>query len=123
MLKDEEIIENLIRVEGRYLKGSPFLIHLKIDDLPNFLEHFRRGDEVFNVFGIVSRVAEDHYVVYGTDLINACPIEFEVTNKYIVVHMRRVPNDNNGKDCAETLKRFFENIRSNVDPNATIEIE
>jgi len=126
VLTREEIKANLISAEktpfGYRPVGSPFIITLEAD-LEELTEALSSGKPPFNIFGIRSKVAKDEYVIYGTDLENGCPIEMEVTSKWIAVHLRRIPTDRDGDDCIDTLLRLFENIRKHFDENAELKAE
>lgn len=126
MLTREEIKANLISAEktpfGYKPKGSPFIIKLNTKNLDDLATALSSGEPPFNILGIKSKVVDDEYVIYGTDIKNGCPIEMEVTSEWITVHLRRVPGDNDGKDCVDTLMRLFENIRKHVE-NAQLECE
>lgn len=127
----EKIESELISAEksnfGYRPKGSPFVITLKNPKLkedPKFFESFINrvfsGKSPFRIFGIKSKVAEDEYVIYGTDLHNGDPIELEVTPEWITIHLRSIPNK---KVCGNTILRFFTNIQRYYDPQAKLESE
>ena len=128
VLTREEIKANLISAEktpyGYRPKGSPFIIAFSKElDPAKLARTFSCGLPPFYIFGIKSKVAKDEYVIYGTDLQNSCPIEIEVTSKWMVIHLRRFPNDNDGEDCVDTLLRLFENVKAHFDEGATLKAE
>jgi len=127
VLTREEIKANLISAEktpfGYRPIGSPFIIKLNVENLEALTTNLSSGKPPFSILGIKSKVSEDEYVIYGTDLANGCPIEMEITSKWIAVHLRRVPDDNDGEDCVDTLLRLFENIRKHFDEKAKLECE
>lgn len=129
MVTREEIIANLISAErapgGWRPTGSPFIIHLKNrKSLPQIVTLLSGGtSSPFKIFALKSRVEDELYVLYATDLITGCPLEMEVSPKWIAVHLRRVPGDDGGDCQVNTLLRLFENVKAHIDPDAELEPE